>query len=637
MPDKAGGRILSRRAMVVALLCLMPWGSAHADRQLDKAAYTDKLRGMWFGELIGNYAGRPTEGQYTLESPVPDALFAWDLHESCGDPWTGDDDTNVEYLYLHALETYGAFPTFQQLQTEWRTHIGLNGFFIANRQAIYLMSHGFDAPDTGSWRYNLHAYAIDCQITTESLGAYSPGLRQWAIDTVGRCSRISNDGYPVHAAQFYAAMYAAAAFDDDVESIITQAQACIPVTSRSSEIINDVRTWYAQDMLDGVPDWQATRQLMYAKYRYPANGRFRLWVESTINLGCTVTALLYGAGDFEETIRIAVLLGFDNDCNPATAGGLIGLIEGYSNLPASLTSTATDCYRVDFLSGLPVNESISAIAARMADVAEAVVIAQGGASDGVTIMIPDESTIATEPERFDPTGPGGLVGAVLQLSGQVTTGASRYYNIPTHDRIWLDGVIDGITDVTYNGHLAYWTNDGDNPQPAEGDYYALMFDRPLRFDSVTYYEGDATYYLINDDPRVVEPIGGYFLDLVVEVHGANGWRTATNLQLSEPLEPLAFYQVIDLTFDPIVGDGVRIRGTAGGRYEYTTVLELECRGGLAGDFDDSLSVDLDDIPPFVDALIGAALDPQDIASADINADDQIDGRDVAAFVTLLGG
>ncbi len=56
-------------------LCAGERASVYADRPLDKADYADKLRGIWFGQLIGNHTGRPTEGQYTLDAPLPPELF----------------------------------------------------------------------------------------------------------------------------------------------------------------------------------------------------------------------------------------------------------------------------------------------------------------------------------------------------------------------------------------------------------------------------------------------------------------------------------------------------------------------------------------------------------------------------------
>jgi hypothetical protein len=60
------------------------------------------------------------------------------------------------------------------------------------------------------------------------------------------------------------------------------------------------------------------------------------------------------------------VVGFDADCNAATAGGLIGMVEGYTGLPVALTGPATDAYRPLNLQGLPTDETISGIAARIA-------------------------------------------------------------------------------------------------------------------------------------------------------------------------------------------------------------------------------------------------------------------------------
>jgi hypothetical protein len=44
--------------------------------------------------------------------------------------------------------------------------------------------------------------------------------------------------------------------------------------------------------------------------------------------------LLYGNGDFFKTIDIATRCGQDSDCNPASAGGILGAITGYDRIPA---------------------------------------------------------------------------------------------------------------------------------------------------------------------------------------------------------------------------------------------------------------------------------------------------------------
>ncbi len=43
--------------------------------------------------------------------------------------------------------------------------------------------------------------------------------------------------------------------------------------------------------------------------------------------------MLYGDGDYSKTLEIATRCGQDSDCNPASAGGILGTMLGYSNIP----------------------------------------------------------------------------------------------------------------------------------------------------------------------------------------------------------------------------------------------------------------------------------------------------------------
>jgi hypothetical protein len=47
-----------------------------------------------------------------------------------------------------------------------------------------------------------------------------------------------------------------------------------------------------------------------------------------------VLGLLYGEGDLDRTLEISTRAGQDSDCNPATAGGILGTVIGYDQIPA---------------------------------------------------------------------------------------------------------------------------------------------------------------------------------------------------------------------------------------------------------------------------------------------------------------
>ena len=178
---------------------------------------------------------------------------------------------------------------------------GVSGIYIANRQAKYLMNDGYLPPETGGRTYNEHWYSIDSQITTEVLGAVSPGLGQSALDITGKFARISNEGFPVHAAQLYAVMYAKAFFEPNVVTLVTESLEAIPVTSRTYEVANDVLGWYLSDASDGVLDWRATRQKLYDYYEGTyAKGRYYIGLNRRLIPARRFFAILVRAGGFQE-------------------------------------------------------------------------------------------------------------------------------------------------------------------------------------------------------------------------------------------------------------------------------------------------------------------------------------------------
>ena len=550
---------------------------------------------MWLGQLIGNAAGRETEGLYTGSSPNPADAAAWRIKQV----WDADDDTDIEYLSLHMLLTCGLDCNSVQIADGWLKHTTAEGIYVANKQAWNLMLDGYLPPQTGGRTHNEHWYSIDAQIGTESLGAISPGLPQTAIDLAGRFGRVTNEGFPVHAAQFYAAMYAQAFFEPNVVELVARGLEAVPAASRTAAVVRDVRDWYLQDANDGSLDWRATRRKLYDRYEGSESlGRYYNWVESTINTGATVLALLYGQGDFKQTVQIAVLAGWDCDCNPATAGGLLGILHGFSGLPNDLTDPAVcgDAYLnvsrpglPDPAAALPQLDSIRGIALEMLLLAWDNILRNGGsvAMDEFDLVfaIPEPNAVVAEPAGRDPNGPAGLVAKALAAGIQVTPAASVSRYDANRDRNNLDSIIDGVTDNSCNGHRPYSTYVVDAVEPSQVDWYELSFSEPVRFESLTFYEGDIVWNKLNTYYRQDEPLGGYFEDLTVQIRRNGEYREPVDLRQLADLDPFQMYQAIGFRFAPTVGDAIRILGTPGGLKRFTTILELEVEGDLCEDSD----------------------------------------------------
>ena len=603
----------SKRYFFLSLAVLIFVPATHAGQQITATEYRNRMEGMWVGQLLGNYAGRQVEGRTTVyyegpnsvDKPVTEYQVQWDAIMQgkyygknsptlYGDTttWGGDDDTSLEFLYAHSLQTQSSL-TVAQRTGLWTNNLSLSGLYIANRQAWYQTNdHSRSAAQSGSTRYNMHAgWAIDSQITTESLGALAVGMRQRAANLAGDFGGITNSGYSLHAAQFYAAMYADAPFTSDVETIVNRGLEVVPTGSWTREIVTKARQLYDADKAAGpLDDWLASRNeiVSFAHQR----GRNRSWVESASNTGLTTLAILYGQGSFIDTVEFGVRGGEDSDCNPATAGGLIGMMKGQTAVLAELAAAG-------LTPDLPENYNDSSTVSGLGkdvwttdevmnifkSAAETQILAAGGSiSDpgtGMTYYISDDHV--TTGDVSDPTGgPRGLVGEVLTLGGQVNVVVTRNGAVmgdnSAYDRLDQGRLIDGVTDLSNNGVLPFRTYDGGTDPQADG--YELHFDREVTFAKLIMYEGDISYSGINADPGSAgyEPYGGYFTDMTVEVLQDGTWVEVEGLALSEALADLEYFQTIELTFDEIAGQAIRLIGPAGGQRPFTSLTELEAFG-----------------------------------------------------------
>ncbi len=563
---------------------------ASAERTITGDELLDRLHGMWLGQLIGNMAGRATEGRYSSSEPDPNEAVPWQIRQV----WDADDDSDIEYVALHILQTCGFDCNSHEITEQWLDHVTDAGIYIANKQAWRLMLEGHLPPQTGSRTFNEHWYSIDARIGTEAVGAVSPGLPQTAAELADRFGRITNDGFAVHAAEFCTALYAEGFFEPNVVELVRKGLKVIPADSRTTQVISDVLDWYTQDRSDGSLDWRATRRRLYERYqRAQSFGRYYNWTESTINLGATVLALLYGGGDFKQTVQIAVLAGWDNDCNPATAGGLLGIIHGFSGLPADLTdpNICGDTYANISRPGLPdpnamlpQSTTIADIVLTMRALAEENILRAGGSvvSEGTTSIctIPECNLAPVEPNRADPNGPAGLAGEAIAAGIAVTPHASIERSDPNRDRYNLRSIMDGVTDNSVNGHRPYYTYVAGPMNRPEKDWYELAFSRPVRLTGATFHEGDLLWNKINEFYADDGSLGGFFEDLTVQVLRNGVYVEPAFVRMSPELDRFQMYQAITCTFEPMVGEAVRIIGTPGGSKRFTTILELVAHGEL---------------------------------------------------------
>jgi hypothetical protein len=101
-------------------------------------------------------------------------------------------------------------------------------------------------------------------------------------------------------------------------------------------MVRDVLSWHEENP----DDWQATWQLINEKYHENPDysrclctekgGDFN--IDAKINGAYILLGLLYGRGDFDQSIIIAMRAGQDSDCNPSNAGGVLFTTSDYDSL-----------------------------------------------------------------------------------------------------------------------------------------------------------------------------------------------------------------------------------------------------------------------------------------------------------------
>jgi hypothetical protein len=243
----------------------------------------DKLSGYWLGQLVGNYVGFPFENLYEDE-PIPMLVERYCNYKDAGElglkmnlsdrrgyvdimadamggAWS-DDDTDIEFVTLHAVEEYGLDITYKEMASMWKLHI--NRFIWGGaREARNLMDEGYVPPATGGKELNEYWYRITSQLMNEIWGAFYPGMTKMAAERAEWGARTMTDDWATHTDIVYGVMYSAAFFEKDMEGLIRPAPAYLPVNSPYRPGIHDILLWHNKPS-----DWRETRKLMHNKYFY---------------------------------------------------------------------------------------------------------------------------------------------------------------------------------------------------------------------------------------------------------------------------------------------------------------------------------------------------------------------------------
>jgi hypothetical protein len=354
---------------ICLFLSASPAASSGAEQgetlELSADVIQDKIRGGLLGQLLGNLNGLPYEFKFN-EQPGDVQDYVPQLRDGA----RTDDDTDIEWVYVVEMDrSERLLVLYPRIRELWLENMA-QGVWVANRHAWCLMRLGIEPPLTGQPALNPRSkYNISGQFVCETFGLIAPAMPQTASRIGLHYTRVSIDGEPAQATQLFTTMIATAFATDRLDEILDAGEAAVDPASQIAEIVATTRGWHQQHP----EDWRATRQLIQDKYfAYPGGGN-----GYGVCTAATVAALLYGQGDFAETLRLAFNLGWDADNNAATAGTIIGVIRGRQWMLDQGWEIG-DAYRNTTRPGMPQDETITRFGDRLVRLAERAIAVNGG-------------------------------------------------------------------------------------------------------------------------------------------------------------------------------------------------------------------------------------------------------------------
>jgi len=319
-----------------------------------EAGLLDRMLGAWQGRCVGCALGKPIEGmmsplnglsskeriktyltaispeEYPIRGYIPAASPAsQQTGEASCPPSTRekiafmetDDDIRYTIIAQRVMMEQGSGFASYDVAQAWMNYLGYWHVCTAETQAYRNMVIRYRFPwarnlimaidwDWVATHHNPYREWIGAQIRADSWGYAAPGNPELAADFAWRDARLSHVKNGIYGEMFCAAMIAAGFAIADPLKVVEAGLAQIPSRSR---LYKDMRETVEICREHGflAMEFEAVLDKIYARF-----GHYNP-VHTNNNAALVVAALLLGQDDFEKAIGIAVMGGWDTDCNGA--------------------------------------------------------------------------------------------------------------------------------------------------------------------------------------------------------------------------------------------------------------------------------------------------------------------------------
>lgn len=308
--------------------------------------YIEKCYAGWLGKVIGVRHGTVIEG-WTYSQ------IARKIGEITGylvdyKDYASDDDLNGPLFFLRALEDFECSPalTAQQIGLTWLNYPPFEhgfywwgGYGVSTEHTAYTnLRNGIMAPESGSIRTNGATVAeqIGGQIFIDGWGLVSPGNPELAANLAGKAASVSHDGNGKYGGQFVAAAISLAFVEKDIRVIIEKALTYIPQDCEYVRMAHAVMDFYDAHREES---WRTGMEYLWENWGYD---RYPGACHIIPNSAVMILSMLWGKGNFSDTLNICNMCGWDTDCNVGNVATIMGVLCGIEGIDPKWSKPVND-------------------------------------------------------------------------------------------------------------------------------------------------------------------------------------------------------------------------------------------------------------------------------------------------------
>ncbi len=294
--------------------------------------FIEKIYAGWLAKIIGIRLGAPIEGwTYDKIKNIYGELTGYPVDYT---RFAADDDSNGPLFFLRALEDKGGnldlkaqdvgeallnYAPFEHGFFWW------GGYGVSTEHTAYLnLRNGIKAPQSGSIEQNGSTMAeqIGGQIFIDTWGLVTPGNPDLAARFAREAASVTHDGNGKYGGIFIAVCISYAFIEKNMKKILEKGLSYIPQDCEYTKVVRCVMEFYGERRQEG---WRACYEYIRENFgydKYPGNCHI------IPNIGVMILALLYGEGDFSDTLNICNMCGWDTDCNVGNVAAIMGVRNG---------------------------------------------------------------------------------------------------------------------------------------------------------------------------------------------------------------------------------------------------------------------------------------------------------------------